>query len=272
MRYLLWLLLITILSGCVSGVNSYANRYTSEQDDFYRKKYSEHVGKQYWVSKNKPLNILKTPSNNDLGIETRGNVSFEVKSLIKGNYVTDWYYAILTSDNQNGFLPASDIEFKLESGRILRNDPKLKDIAYLQELETIGIKKGSHFWLKTPNPPFGGLEELVIIDIEVIEKQIALKVLSERTSEYIRYFNINNFIVNTSFKNPAPNWDNMTVDLIKKGKITIGMTREQVTYALGRPNKINESIGKWGTHEQWVYGHAYVYFENDIMSSLQQTK
>lgn len=53
------------------------------------------------------------------------------------------------------------------------------------------------------------------------------------------------------------------------------MTKEQVEEAWGTPYKINYSTGAYGTHEQWVmheFGSTYVYFENGIMTSLQQSK
>lgn len=48
------------------------------------------------------------------------------------------------------------------------------------------------------------------------------------------------------------------------GKIQIGMTTEMVRIAWGSPEKINDSASAYGTHEQWVYGSQYVYFENGV--------
>jgi len=54
------------------------------------------------------------------------------------------------------------------------------------------------------------------------------------------------------------------------------MTVEQVRYAWGRPYKINTTTGSFGTHEQWVMSNninsSYVYFENGLMTSLQQSE
>jgi hypothetical protein len=61
--------------------------------------------------------------------------------------------------------------------------------------------------------------------------------------------------------------------LIRKNKIQLGMNKEQVTLSWGRPEKINESVGRWGVHEQWVYGSGtYLYFENGVLTSWQGTK
>lgn|GEM_PF-6514019 len=68
-------------------------------------------------------------------------------------------------------------------------------------------------------------------------------------------------------------WSTSDCKAIVDGKIHIGMTRDQVRAAWGRPTVINESLYSSGTHEQWVYRRTndYVYFENGVMTSLQQT-
>lgn len=59
------------------------------------------------------------------------------------------------------------------------------------------------------------------------------------------------------------------LDRIKGGKIWIGMTSEMARMSIGNPIKINQSVGKWGTHQQWVYDSTYLYFENGILTSYQ---
>ena len=72
-----------------------------------------------------------------------------------------------------------------------------------------------------------------------------------------------------------PGWDNAICNSVAEKKIYIGMTTDQVRAAWGRPYTINTTTGSYGTHEQWVMhemGNDYVYFENGIMTSLQQSK
>ncbi len=58
--------------------------------------------------------------------------------------------------------------------------------------------------------------------------------------------------------------------LISRGQVRIGMTAEQCRASWGRPNDINRSTGTWGVHEQWCYGgHNYLYFEDGILTSIQ---
>jgi hypothetical protein len=57
---------------------------------------------------------------------------------------------------------------------------------------------------------------------------------------------------------------------ILKGQFWIGMTQEMAVQSLGRPNKVNRTVGSWGTNEQWVYGSStYLYFSNGRLDSYQ---
>ena len=56
----------------------------------------------------------------------------------------------------------------------------------------------------------------------------------------------------------------------KRQGVSIEMTKEQVlASSWGRPQKVNKTHGSFGTHEQWVYGGGYLYFENGILTSVQ---
>ncbi len=57
--------------------------------------------------------------------------------------------------------------------------------------------------------------------------------------------------------------------LIVEGKVRIGMTKAMCEEAWGSPDKINKTIGSWGTHEQWVYGNSYLYFEGNKLTTIQ---
>lgn len=73
-------------------------------------------------------------------------------------------------------------------------------------------------------------------------------------------------------KQKHPEWSVDECDTISKGKINIGMTKEQVAAAWGRPYHINKTHNAYGTHEQWVMhemGSSYVYFEDGICTAIQ---
>ena len=74
-----------------------------------------------------------------------------------------------------------------------------------------------------------------------------------------------------------PDWSGKVRRQVLAGKISIGMTEEQVRASWGTPYDINRSVGSWGEHEQWVYvtfegrwrSYQYLYFENGRLTSWQ---
>jgi hypothetical protein len=52
--------------------------------------------------------------------------------------------------------------------------------------------------------------------------------------------------------------------------VSIGMTKEQVLgSSWGKPQSINSTHTAAGTHEQWVYSGGYLYFDNDVLTAIQ---
>lgn len=65
---------------------------------------------------------------------------------------------------------------------------------------------------------------------------------------------------------PKSDWN-----LIRQGRIQIGMSKDACKLSWGEPDDINTSRGRWGVHEQWVYPrHKYVYFENGKLTAIQE--
>lgn len=67
-------------------------------------------------------------------------------------------------------------------------------------------------------------------------------------------------------------WGKKALKAISEQKVFPGMTKEQVRASWGPPSRINTSGGRWGEHEQWVFGESmssYLYFENGRLSSWQ---
>lgn len=56
---------------------------------------------------------------------------------------------------------------------------------------------------------------------------------------------------------------------IKNRQVTLGMTPCMALASWGRPERVNRSVGSYGTHEQWVYPANYIYFEDGILTSYQ---
>lgn len=59
---------------------------------------------------------------------------------------------------------------------------------------------------------------------------------------------------------------------LNKPEPAIGMTAEEVRNSRwGSPSKINTTITKYGTSEQWVYSnYKYVYLENGVVTAIQE--
>lgn len=60
-------------------------------------------------------------------------------------------------------------------------------------------------------------------------------------------------------------------ELIYSHKVKIGMTKEECIDSWGRPIKINSTTNAYGTSEQWVYSKGYLYFDGNILRSIQES-
>ena len=59
-------------------------------------------------------------------------------------------------------------------------------------------------------------------------------------------------------------------ELILKGYVRIGMSKQMCIESWGEPKNINKTTGNYGIHEQWVYENdSYLYFENGKLTTIQ---
>lgn len=63
-------------------------------------------------------------------------------------------------------------------------------------------------------------------------------------------------------------------EAIAQGKVSIGMTTDEVLSSWGKPSKINKTITTGGTKEQWVFQRGqsktqYVYLDNGVVRTIQ---
>lgn len=56
---------------------------------------------------------------------------------------------------------------------------------------------------------------------------------------------------------------------ILQGKVTVGMTKEMCKIAWGKPEKVIETLTSGNKSEQWVFPKNYLYFDNDILTAIQ---
>lgn len=176
----------------------------------------------------------------------------------------------------------------------------------IEVLEKDGIKPGMTIWLKRPlaihSQPnrIPGLSRLTFIDADVLPK---FDLLPESKKQLVIFTkNIQGddikLVLEDSdiYFNPKPplfstaelllykedpsrktkKWGKKVLDAISQKSFFIGMTEEQVQTSTGYPDRINESSGEWGIHEQWIYGEypntSYLYFKNGILRSVQQSR
>jgi hypothetical protein len=112
-------------------------------------------------------------------------------------------------------------------------------------------------WATLPTPEFVARAERVWARAQS-QRDDCRKLTPERTAEVVR--------------RSWSSTDAQMVDLIC-GYIWVGMTRAQLLLSWGDPNRINRSVGSWGTHEQWVYGlSSYVYVEQGKVTSYQVSR
>lgn len=76
-----------------------------------------------------------------------------------------------------------------------------------------------------------------------------------------------------TFKNPKTKYPKITQTkwkLISKGKVQIGMSKDECILSWGHPKSINTTTNSYGVNEQWVYGEgSYLYFKDGKLSSVQ---
>jgi hypothetical protein len=55
-------------------------------------------------------------------------------------------------------------------------------------------------------------------------------------------------------------------------KVGLGMSTDDVIASWGKPGHVNTTVTAYGKHEQWVYGSTYLYFEEGVLASYQQSR
>jgi len=66
-----------------------------------------------------------------------------------------------------------------------------------------------------------------------------------------------------------PFWSSDVISAVVCGRVHIGMTAEQARAAWGAPSDINRTTYSFGVREQWVYDGGYLYFEDGVLTAIQ---
>lgn len=64
-------------------------------------------------------------------------------------------------------------------------------------------------------------------------------------------------------------WSSEVWTAIEENKVFIGMTAEQARMSWGKPEEINKTTTDNVKHEQWVYSGSYLYFDNGMLTTIQ---
>jgi len=57
-------------------------------------------------------------------------------------------------------------------------------------------------------------------------------------------------------------------EAVGKHQVTVGMTAAQVERSWGKPKRINTTIVRRHTTEQWVYEGSYVHLDNGVVTEI----
>lgn len=106
------------------------------------------------------------------------------------------------------------------------------------------------------------LNKLNEIDKKNIDREKAKKKEKERQEKIKREKEKAKKIANLKKK-----FTDYEVEAIMSNQIYIGMSEEALIESWGKPDHINEDVGAWGVHKQYVYWGDYVYIENGKISS-----
>lgn len=127
------------------------------------------------------------------------------------------------------------------------------DIATLDSLK----KEKEEAWLALEK----AMKEIEDSEISSVAKKYGVKM-----GTYYRKLSISD---RDTFRKAAFKWGAATAKDIVEGYVRIGWNKEKCRMSWGEPHDINTSIGIWGRHEQWCYHSSYLYFENGILTTIQ---
>ena len=167
----------------------------------------------------------------------------------------------------NGAKACIDVRELIKKSYYLYTDDPInlyKDM--LDEFLKLGIKRGDSVWLKYPLYGLAALTKLTVKDVEPNETyfRVTFDKIDEIFNDHTAFTDI------FYLKAPEKSFSKKALKAIKEGRIYIGMTDRNVLVSWGPPKKVNRTVGKWGTHEQWVYSeNTFVYIENGKVTSWQ---
>lgn len=72
------------------------------------------------------------------------------------------------------------------------------------------------------------------------------------------------------FIRSRPGMSPAVVNALRRGVVVLGMATVEAQFLMGKPERVNRSVTKFGSKEQWVYGSRYFYFDDGVLTSWQE--
>lgn len=298
------LLFVALVTGCSSPSQKLSGETgeASAQESWYRSR----VGTTYYVNKGAKPEIF-----DQYGSRASVTGKFKVSSFVwvkglpfYGVEVDGYKNGVMRADTfqesdlstESPWERSRRLEVEREKVEKEKADAEKKAvseaIAALQseieaELKAAKLQPGTVLYLRGPNYGDPGLTKVTVtgFKIEAVQKLKDLRFatvyltfdMPDRKSRQLALFTLAlkprnaREIAGKDFYFTLPAWGAARMKDIRNERISMGMTEDQVLASWGYPRKMNNSTGRWGTHQQWVYGDfgPYVYFENGRLTSWQ---
>lgn len=220
------------------------------------------IGRKFWIKDVAPLTFYADCGYKELEVKKRQ--AFTIDSL-GDTYSSGRHDAHVTMDN--GAKACIDVRKLINKSYYLyTDDPNNLYKDKLNEFLKLGIKRGDSVWLKYPQYGLTALTKLTVKDIEPNETnfRVTFDKIEETFHDHTAFTDV------FYLKNPEKSFSKKALKAIKESRIYIGMIDREVLASWGPPQNVNRTVGRWGTHEQWVYPeNTYVYIENGKVTSWQ---
>lgn len=254
-------LTITLMS---TAQNNMGNRYDSLENALPKEYVQKYVGQTFYVPKSE---IIKDFGYLNFKKNIKGKVYMpkpENRLYTKPEAIMGKYFDVIDVVYDTKAY-SGDIYLKLQdkkTGNILFYDYYEHDFPFIvcghyDKMKQLYI--GRKFLLNF------GKKELECIDyiIDEIDTSIGELLFNDSTRSFVKSAIVEDEI------NRKVRVDLEKEELISK-KLKLGLDTYECRILLGDPIKINITKGSFGRHEQWVYENRYLYFENGILTVIQE--
>ncbi|MEI6825909.1 MAG: hypothetical protein WCK54_09970 [Desulfuromonadales bacterium] len=242
----------------------------------YNDEYKYFIGRKFWVIDASSVTFYENCTLIPLiGLHIKQGTSFVVKGVKEDELSKNPYASygpelkVVLDTGQEACFNAARMVPEYKQTWYTDKDITIEIGESIRKLDASGIVKGASVWHKY-NGLKPGLTKQIIeaVNVSVINKKIIIT-LDSKEMEFKTIDEVKDDYYIGDLPKHIKKWSKKTLSAIAEGSVFIGMTRDQVFTSLGRPFSNNKSTGKWGLHEQLVYGSSYVYLENGKVTSFQ---